>query len=263
MIKNKIFDLILFLSLILTTMFLIGPIVVLIIQGANYVIPSLMSEEIIFSIKLSLKTSLLSTFICLVISIPASYAIYKNDSKWTKIIEHLIYVPMSLPHLVSGIALLLFFGNRGLGRFLSDNFGIDFVFTVSGVVLAQIFVNLSFSIQILLNSLREIDKKTIFVSRTLGCNEIQSFIHIVIPSLRTGILSSAIMCWSKALGEFGAVMMLAGTTRMKTEVIPTAIYLNMATGDLNLAIGTATILIVISLTCLGIFNMIFMKKGSN
>ena len=161
--KNKIFDLILFLSLILTTMFLIGPIVVLIIQGASYVLPALLSEEIIFSIKLSLKTSLLSTFICLIISIPTSYAIYKNNSKLTRLIEHIIYIPMSLPHLVSGIALLLFFGNRGLGKFLSSQFGIDFVFTVSGVVLAQIFVNLSFVIQILLNSLREIDKKTIFV----------------------------------------------------------------------------------------------------
>lgn len=258
--KNKIFKIFLLLNLISTVVFLTGPLLTLIVKGASYVMPALRSEEIIFSIKMSLKTSFISTFICLIISVPASYAIYRSKPRYKKIIENIIYAPMSLPHLVSGIALLLFFGNRGIGKFLYENFNIDFVFTVSGIILAQIFVNLSFSIQIILNSLEEIDPKIIFVSRTLGCNELESFIHIVLPSLKKGIMSSTVMNWSRALGEFGAVMMLAGTTRMKTEVIPTAIYLNMATGDLNLAIGTATILIALSLFCMVLFNILTKEK---
>lgn len=259
--KNKIFNILLYLTLLFTIIFLLGPILVLVIKGVGYLKPALKSEEIIFSIKLSLKTSIISTLICLIISIPTSYAIYKSNSKFKVLIENIIYTPMSLPHLVSGIGLLLFYGNKGLGNFLMDKFNLDFVFTVNGIILAQIFVNLSFSIQIILNSLEEIDKKTIFVSRTLGCNEVESFIHIVLPSLKRGIISSTVMNWSRALGEFGAVMMLAGTTRMKTEVIPTAIYLNMATGDINLAIGTATILIIISLTCMSVFKILTVKKG--
>ena len=223
--------------------------------------PALQSDEIIFSIKMSMKTSIISTLICLVVSLPASYAIYRSSGRYKKIIENIIYTPMSLPHLVSGIALLLFFGNRGIGKFLEQYLKLDFVYTVSGIILAQVFVNLSFSIQTILNSLEEIDPKTIFVSRTLGCNEFQSFMHIVLPSLKRGIMSSTVMTWSRALGEFGAVMMIAGTTRMKTEVLPTAIYLNMATGDLNLAIGTATILIAISLACMALFNILLKDKG--
>lgn len=232
----------------------------LIAQGSNYIIPALRSEEIIFSIKMSLKTSIISTIICLLVSIPTSYAIYRSSSKYKRVIENIIYTPMSLPHLVSGIGLLLFFGNRGMGNFLHDKFNIDFVFTVSGIILAQVFVNLSFSIQIILNSLEEINPKTIFVSRTLGCSELESFIYVVLPSLKRGIMSSTVMNWSRALGEFGAVMMLAGTTRMKTELIPTAIYLNMATGDLNLAIGTSTILIALSLICMTLFNVLTKEK---
>ncbi len=232
----------------------------LIVQGGSYVKPALQSEEIIFAIKLSVKTSIISTLICILISIPASYAIYRSKPKYKGVIENIIYTPMSLPHLVSGIALLLFFGNRGMGKFLMENFNLDFVFTVKGIILAQVFVNLSFSIQIILNALEEVDKKTIFVSRTLGCNEFQSFIHIVVPSLKRGIMSSAVMSWSRALGEFGAVMMLAGTTRMKTEVLPTAIYLNMATGDLNLAIGTSTILIALSLISIVVFNALLVDR---
>lgn len=258
--KNNIFKIVLWIILALTIVFLIGPLIVLIFQGISYVKPALESEEIIFSIKMSMKTSIISTLICLVVSLPASYTIYRSRSKYKKIIENIIYTPMSLPHLVSGIALLLFVGNRGMGKFLSEYLNLDFVYTVHGIILAQVFVNLSFSIQIILNSLEEIDPKTIFVARTLGCNEFQSFIHIVVPSLKKGILSSAVMNWSRALGEFGAVMMLAGTTRMKTEVLPTAIYLNMATGDMNLAIGTATILIAISLTCMTIFNTFLVDK---
>lgn len=258
--KNNIFNLILWVILALTIAFLIGPLVVLVFQGISYVKPALQSEEIIFSIKMSMKTSIISTLICIIISLPASYAIYRSKSRYKKLIENIIYTPMSLPHLVSGIALLLFVGNRGMGNFLMEYFNLDFVFTVNGIILAQVFVNLSFSIQLILNSLEEIDEKTIFVSRTLGCSEFQSFIHIVVPSLKKGIISSAVMNWSRALGEFGAVMMLAGTTRMKTEVLPTAIYLNMATGDINLAIGTATILIVISLVCILAFNTFLADK---
>ena len=167
---------------------------------------------------------------------------------------------MSLPHLVSGIALLLLFGRRGIGEFLYQNFNIDFIFTVSGIILAQVFVNLSFAIKTILTSLEEINPKTVFIARTLGCNEFQAFIHVILPSMRRGIISSTVMTWSRALGEFGAVMMVAGTTRMKTEILPTAIFLNMSTGDLDLAIGTATILIIISLICMSIFNILIKDK---
>lgn len=259
--KNKLFTFFIWSSLVLTMVFLAGPLVGLIIKGANYVVPAFQSEEIRFAIRLSIKTSIISTIICLIVSIPASYAIYKSKTNYKNILKNIIYTPMSLPHLVSGIALLLFFGNQGLGPFLAKHLNLDFVFTASGIILAQVFVNLSFSIQLILNSLEQIDPKTIFVSRTLGCDERDSFIHIILPSLKRGIMSSAVMNWSRALGEFGAVMMLAGTTRMKTEVLPTAIYLNMATGNLNLAIGTSVILISISLLCMGIFNLLTKEKG--
>mgnify|MGYP001043623196 CR=1 FL=1 len=258
--KNKIFTGFLWTSLILAITFLIGPLILLILQGTNYIVPSLLSEEVIFAIKLSIKTSIIATSICLLIAIPTSYAIHKLNKRYKKIIENIIYIPMSLPHLVSGIALLLLFGRRGIGEFLYQNFNIDFIFTVNGIILAQVFVNLSFAIKTILTSLEEINPKTVFIARTLGCNEFQAFIHVILPSMRRGIVSSTVMTWSRALGEFGAVMMVAGTTRMKTEILPTAIFLNMSTGDLDLAIGTATILIIISLICMSIFNILIKDK---
>ncbi|HIE4362260.1 TPA: ABC transporter permease subunit, partial [Clostridioides difficile] len=103
-------------------------------------------------------------------------------------------------------------------------------------------------------------EKMIFVARTLGCNSWEAFKFIILPNLKTGIISATVMTWSRALGEFGAVAMIAGSTRMKTEIIPTSIYLNMSTGDIDIAIGIAVILIFISLTCLMLFEIFFNRE---
>lgn len=252
---NRLFKGTILLLLAITVLFLASPVLTLIAQGISYIIPCFASEEILFSIALSMKTSLLSTAICMAVALVSGYAIYSLGDRPKKVLENIIYTPMSLPHIVSGIALLLLFGRHGIGDFLDGRFSLDFIFTVKGIVLAQVFVNLPFAIRIVQTSLESVDKKKVFISRTLGCSEMQSFLYITLPYLKRGIVSGAIMTWSKALGEFGAVMMVAGTTRMKTEVIPVAIYLNMATGDMDMAIGTATILIGISLSSTFLFNM--------
>lgn len=167
---------------------------------------------------------------------------------------------MSLPHLVSGIALLLLFGRMGIGDSIYKIFKLDFIFTKQGIVLAQVFVNLPLTIKILHTSLNESNEKMIFVARTLGCNSWEAFRFIILPNLKTGIISATVMTWSRALGEFGAVAMIAGSTRMKTEIIPTSIYLNMSTGDIDIAIGIAVILIFISLTCLMLLRYFLIER---
>ncbi|MEG1993892.1 MAG: ABC transporter permease [Oscillospiraceae bacterium] len=177
-----------------------------------------------------------------------------------KPLKNILFLPLTLPHLVSGIALLLLFGNLGIGEFLDKYLDISFIYTQKGIVLAQCFVNLPLTIKVILMSLDEINDKMVFVARTLGCNEYQSFKFVVLPSLKNGILSSAVMTWSKALGEFGAVIMVAGTTRMKTEILPTAIFLNMSTGDLDIAIGISVILIFLSIISLVTFEILTNKN---
>lgn len=213
------------------------------------------------AINLSLSTSIISTILCLLISLPTAIYLYRLRGVGRRIFEGLFYVPMSLPHLVSGIALLLLYGRNGIGLFIFEHFGLDFVYTRNGIILAQLFINLPFSIKTIMQSLDEIDQKQIFVSRTLGCSELKSYRYVVIPQIWGGIVTSLIMNWSRAIGEFGAVMMLAGTTRLKTEVIPTAIFLNMATGDINLALGLATILILISVLSIIAYHFLSAKRG--
>ncbi len=242
-------------------LFLIAPIFLVIMQGISYLIPCMHDEEMRFAIRLSLTTSIISTVLCLAISLPTAIGLYRMNGLRRKVLEGLFYVPMSLPHLVTGIALLLLYGRNGIGQFLFEHFAIDFVYTKYGIVLAQLFINLPFSIKTIMQSLDEVDQKQIFVSRTLGCTELKSFRYIVVPQIKGGIVTSLIMNWARAIGEFGAVMMLAGTTRMRTEVIPTAIFLNMSTGDIGLALGLATILIFISVASIVVYHILSSRQG--
>jgi molybdate transport system permease protein len=253
---NKIFNAFLIIILIVTAVFLTAPLVMIIWEGATSIAPSLASEEVVFAIRLSLKTTVAATLFCIVFSVPASYRLYTMNGRFRKLFANILYLPMSLPHLVSGMALLLLFGRRGIGEFLYDHFHIDFIFAQSGIVLALVFVNLPFAINMALTALENSNGKAVFVARTLGCNEMQAFFRVTLPELRRTIVSTAVMTWSRALGEFGAVIMVAGTTRLKTEVLPTAIYLNMATGDIDLATGVSVLLIIISLTCLLLFELL-------
>jgi molybdate transport system permease protein len=258
---NKIFNAFLLLILIVTALFLIAPLFTIIWEGTGSLVPSLASEETVFAIRLSLKTTVVATLICMLFSVPASYRLYTMKGGAKKMFTNILYLPMSLPHLVSGMALLLLYGRRGIGNFLENCFNIDFIFTESGIVLALVFVNLPFAINMVLAALEESNSKMVFVARTLGCNEMQAFFRIILPSLQRTVVSAAVMTWSRALGEFGAVVMVAGSTRLKTEILPPAIYLNMATGDIDLATGISVLLILISFACLLLFELLMPSKS--
>ena len=150
---------------------------------------------------------------------------------------------------MAGIALLLFFGTTPWGRILEEA-GFAVVFTPLGIVVAQVFVNLPYLIRILRSSFVAINPRFEHVAKTLGCTEAGTFLQVTLPMARPGLVAGTIITWSKAMGEFGAVLMLAGATPMRTETLPLALFLNISTGDLNMAIAAATILILISLITL-------------
>lgn len=162
---------------------------------------------------------------------------------------------MSLPHLISGIVLLLLFSWSGLGEWLSAQ-GIEVVFHPNGIVLAQVFINLPYMIKMMKTVFDSISTKLEFVARTLGFTYFGAFVSVTLPLCKRGLFSTVVIIWSRALGEFGAVLMLAGATRFKTETLPMAVFLNISTGNLEAAVATATLLILISLTTQFIFEKI-------
>jgi molybdate transport system permease protein len=206
---------------------------------------NLTSREILFAINLSLWTSTLSTFACILIATPVAYSLARLNFRGKNLVNTIVDLPMALPPLVAGVGLLLLFGTTDFGNFLSS-LGIQFVFTIWGIILAQFFVNLPLSIRIMRATFIGIDPRYENVAKTLGCSGSSAFLRVTLPMAEQGILASITLTWSRAIGEFGATLMLAGAMRLKTETLPISIYLNMSCGDMQLAIAAAIILIFIS-----------------
>jgi molybdate transport system permease protein len=212
-------------------------------------ITNLMSKEIVFAIELSLITATVSTIFCMVVAIPAAHALARLNFPGKNIANTLINLPLALPPLVAGVGLLLFFGQTPIGDAL-ENIGLKFVFTPLGIIVAQFLINVPFAIRIMRSTYQGINPRYENVAMTLGCTHWKAFWKVTLPMSKNGLLASSAITWAKGMGEFGAVLMLAGATRMRTETLPMAVFLNMSSGDLHLAVAAATILIIISFAAL-------------
>ncbi|MBN2238916.1 MAG: molybdate ABC transporter permease subunit [Dehalococcoidales bacterium] len=216
-------------------------------------IESLGTQEIQFAIKLSLLTSLISTILCIIVAVPAAYALARYNFWGRNILNTILDMPLALPPLVAGVGLLILFGTTSFGENLAK-VGIEFVFTPQGIVIAQFFVNMPFMFRILRSTFQGINPRYEYVAQTLGSTETGAFWRVTLPMAKNGLVAGSIITWCRGIGEFGAALMVAGATRLKTETLPISLYLNMSCGELPMAIASATILIGISLISLFIFE---------
>jgi len=253
-IQNILFSSIIVICIVFLITFIIMAISMVLIRGVPNLLESIQTEEIRFAIGLSFYTSITSTILCIIFSIPIAYGMARYSFRGKEIISTIIDIPMALPPIVSGVALLLLFGTTQFGGLLAD-YGLKFVFTVKGIILAQFFVNTPYILRILKSSFEDIDPRLEFVSRTLGYNGLQTFFRVTLPLAKNGLIAGLVITWARALGEFGAALMLAGATRMRTETLPISLFLNMSSGDLKLGLAAATIIIIISIVSLLIFEI--------
>lgn len=216
---------------------------------------ALKTPEIIFALKLSLFTSTLSTFLCLLIALPVAYTLSRYNIPGRGMLGTVLRIPLNLPPIVSGVCLLLLFGTTPVGKTM-EKIGLDLVFTVQGIIVAQFFVNSPGLVTVLKGALESVDVRLEYVARTLGCSPWQAFYRVTLPLIRNSVVAGLVLAWGKALGEFGAVLMLAGAIRFKTETLPISIYLNMSTGDLDALMASATILVLVS-----ILSLLFFEKA--
>lgn len=224
-----------------------------VLKGLPSIGKALLTKEIQFSIKLSLYTSVISTIFCILIAMPIAYVLARVDIRAKQLISTILDLPLALPPIVSGVCLLLVFGTTGFGAWLED-IGLEFVFTVRGIIISQIFTNLSFMIRVLKSTILAINPRLDSIARTLGCTPMQAFFKVTLPLSKNGIIAGTVITWARALGAFGAVLMLAGATRLRTETLPISLFLNMSTGDIEAAMAVANILIIISVISLFVFN---------
>ncbi|MGB8453890.1 MAG: ABC transporter permease [Anaerocolumna sp.] len=236
-------------------------VITIIMKGLPYIGWAFHSREVIFAIRLSLYTASVSTVICIILAVPTAYALTKTNMPLKRFSQILLELPLSLPYLVLGLSLLLIFSSD-YGKWLRS-IGFKVVFSKKGIIMAHILVNLPFVIRIVKNAFQEVDVRLELMARILGATKAQSFWTVTLPLSKNTVIGVVILAWSRALGEFGATLMLVGTTRMKTETLPASIYLNIATGDMGAAMASAVILLFISAISLLLTNALDKKPGGS
>lgn len=245
--------------LVLLTLFFVSIVVSLIAYTDRQAfISTLMSDEILFAIRLSLVTATIATALSMVVAIPAAYAISQARFPGKDIVDALLDLPLVISPVALGAALLVFF-NTPLGG-LIENRLLRFVFDVPGIVLAQFTLVVALAVRLLKSTFDSLDPRYEQVGRTLGCNKVGAFIRVTLPLARNGLLAAGVLTWARAVGEFGATVTLAGATKMKTETLPVAIFLNLATANVERAVAVIFILIAISSAALFILRLLTGRK---
>lgn len=174
---------------------------------------------------LSLKTTLLSLLLVLVMGTPLAWWLATSSSKATRWLQPLVLLPVLLPPAVIGVALLQTFGRSGLLGTWLTTLGLQIPFTSKAVVLAQIVVSAPFFIQSATTAFRRLDPDLLLVARTLGQSSTGAFFRIAIPVSMPGLLAGAALCWGRSLAEFGATLLFAGNLTSQTQTMPLAIYM--------------------------------------
>ena len=233
---------------------------ILTFAGFSDFLKAFASPQLFFALRMSLLTATISTALCVLVALPVAYALVRYPFRGKTVVSTIIDIPLALPSLVVGFGLLIFFGTSPLGQFIKKT-GIEVIFTPLGIILAQFTVNISSIIRVMKATFAGINPRYEYVARTLGCSRSQAAFKVLLPMARQGLLAAVAITWSKGIGEFGAVIMIAGSTRMKTETLPVSLFLNMSTGELEAAAAAASVLILLSLVSLVIFERFF--KGKN
>ncbi|WP_103935840.1 ABC transporter permease [Thermomonospora echinospora] len=242
---------VLVLPAVLGLAFLVLPLAGLLIRAPWSTLGTRLGEpQVLEALRLSLVTSTLATALCLVLGVPLAWVLARTGFPGRGLVRALVTVPLVLPPVVGGVALLLVLGRRGIvGRWLESAFGVSLPFTTAGVVLAEAFVAMPFLVISVEGALRGADPRYEEAAATLGASRWTIFRRVTLPMVAPGIAAGAILCWARALGEFGATITFAGNFPGRTQTMPLAVYLALET-DPEAAIVLSLVLLTVSVVIL-------------
>jgi molybdate transport system permease protein len=201
---------------------------------------ALQSREIRYSILLSLVTCSVSALLSLLIAVPSGYLLARANFRGKALVESLLDIPIVLPPMVIGLCLLIFF-QTALGHAIDGV--IPFTYTVFGVVLAQLVIAAAFAIRTMRGTFDQLSTRPEEVAMTLGCSRGGAVWRVTLPAAWKGMVAATSVAWARSLGEFGPILVFAGATRMKTEVLPTTVWLELSVGNLEAAVAVSLLMV--------------------
>jgi molybdate transport system permease protein len=242
--------------------FLLLPLVGLLLRAPWRSLPSvLVQSDAIAALRLSLECATLATAFSLVAGVPLAWMLARARFPGQNLLRALVTLPLVLPPVVGGVALLLAFGRRGfIGQYLDQWFGITLPFTTAGVVVAETFVAMPFLIVTVEGALRTADLGLEEAAATLGSHPFATFRRVTLPLIAPSMVAGGVLCWARALGEFGATITFAGNLPGVTQTMPLAVYIALE-HDPDAAIALSLILLAVSITVLALLRDSWLRSA--
>ncbi len=208
----------------------------------DHLLAALGSAEIRYAIKLSLLSSSATTIVSLWIGTALAYLLSRFRFLGKGLVDAIIDIPIVLPPLVIGLALLILFQTPP-GRFFEEHV-MSVTFAVPSVILAQFAVACAFAVRTMRLAFDQISPRQEEVALTLGCSRSQAFWWVILPQTRRGLVTAATLTWARSLGEFGPILVFSGATRMRTEVLPTSVFLELSIGNVEAAVAVSLLMVL-------------------
>ena len=242
--------------------FLVLPLVALLVRAPWSGLPELLSDsQVLTALRLSLECATAATIVSLILGVPLAWVLARLRFPGLGLVRALVTLPLVLPPVVGGLALLLAFGRNGIfGRYLDDWFGITLPFTTAGVIVAETFVAMPFLIITVEGALRSADLGLEEAATTLGASRFTVFRRITLPLVGPSLLAGAVLCWARALGEFGATITFAGNFPGTTQTMPLAVY-NALETDPEAAVALSLVLLVVAVAILAALRDRWLRGG--
>ena len=247
---------------LLAVAFLVLPLVGLVARAPwGELWPRLTSPGVGEALRLSLVTATLATLVSLLLGVPLAWVLARSRARGRSVMRALVTVPLVLPPVVGGVALFAVLGRQGLvGRWLDEAFGVTVPFTTAAVVIAETFVAMPFLVISVEGALRAADARFEDAAATLGADRWTTFLRVTLPLVAPGVAAGAVLCWARALGEFGATITFAGNFPGTTRTMPLAVYLALQ-DDPDAAVVLSLVLLVVSLATLLLLRDRWLGRG--
>jgi len=231
--------------------FLVLPLVGLVLRTPWRSLGSILATaDVAAALRLSLLTATTATVVSFVLGVPLAWLLARSAWPGMAVLRALVTLPLVLPPVVGGVALLLVFGRVGfVGQYLDHWFGITLPFSTAGVIVAETFVAMPFLVVTVEGALRSASQGYDEAAATLGATRITVFRRVTAPLIGPSLLAGGVLCWARAVGEFGATIVFAGNFPGRTQTMPLAVYLALES-DPDAAIALSLVLLVVSVAVL-------------
>lgn len=247
---------------VLAAAFLLLPVVALFLRAPWRTLPrTLTRPETADALRLSLVSAGLATMVCVLLGVPLAWVLARSAFRGRALLRAFVTVPLVLPPVVGGVALLSLLGRQGvLGRPLDELFGVSLPFTTAAVVIAEAFVAMPFLVLAVEGALRGADRCYEDAAATLGATRWYTFRRVTLPLVAPGVAAGAVLCWARALGEFGATLTFAGNFPGTTRTMPLEVYIALQT-DPAAAIALSLVLLLVSVAVLAALRERWLGAG--